>query len=346
MSSLPSFRASVLDDEQTQVAVSMMPVIETLLDGLSAAEYKIVFEALNEDDQVAILEVLTAKYMAFISANDPLTQAMNSGLRWGDVMYGVRMPTRVVEEPAYDPDAGWRMPTLRLRKDIWENFPVTVCALQTRDESERYAIRWHHKNFAAQRENVESFADWEDFEEDTYRHLLKALNASRYWMVCEAEGADDLCVITMNHSDKVVRSPLMLPDTTDLNDSASVASSVSSASSGWEQVPVTRKAPAATFIPAPPAHFLAPAAQPQLRRLNDIKERFPVVWAEVSTGNPSRKVYGIELFGKKVRELGLNTATVKAELLAALKTSPSWTVLSTVAGNQVAQIEMNIKAAF
>jgi hypothetical protein len=357
VSFLPSFRPSIMDDETAAIAAMMTPHVDTLMSSFTPAEYDFVIAALDNDDNIALVEFMGAKYFQRTVAVDPFHIAMKKGLKWGDMLYGVRLRDRSKmgeDEEPINPDAGWEMPALRLRKDIWENFPVVVVPIASKSDSDRYAIRWHHKNFKEQRETVEHFWQWEDFEEDTYRRLIKAVSASRYWTVEVAESAEDLCVISMNHqsAEKVV-APL-IPASEDLNDSASVTSDVSDASSvssGWEQVPVrkteaVRKAPAASLLPTPPAHFIAPvSAGPiaTLRRLNDIKENFPVIWSEVHTGNPARKVYGIEIFGKKARELGLNTNTVQKDLLAALKASPSWTVLSTVSGNQVAQIEMKIK---
>ncbi len=73
------------------------------------------------------------------------------------------------------------------------------------------------------------------------------------------------------------------------------------------------------------------APVPRLVRLNDIKDHFPVVWKEVP--GAASKTYAIELFGKKIKEMSAAvghdvTEEVKAQLLAALAASHSWTLLS------------------
>ncbi len=106
-------------------------------------------------------------------------------------------------------------------------------------------------------------------------------------------------------------------------------------------------------VAAPARAAAAPApravAAPRLVRLNDIKEHFPVVWHEIP-GRTGTKTYEIELFGKKVREMSMAagrdlSGDIRAQLLAALEASSSWTVLpSGGAGAGAIRIEMRTRA--
>ena len=82
---------------------------------------------------------------------------------------------------------------------------------------------------------------------------------------------------------------------------------------------------------------------PVLRRLNDIKEHFPVVWHPVE-GRAGKSTYALELHGKKVRDIsaeaGRNmTADIKRDLLAALGASAAWKLLPSV-GGEVCRLEI------
>jgi hypothetical protein len=82
---------------------------------------------------------------------------------------------------------------------------------------------------------------------------------------------------------------------------------------------------------------------PVLRKLNDIKEHFPVVWHPVD-GRAGKSTYALELFGKKVKELSTVakrdlTIEIKADLMRALKASKAWHVLPAV-GKEVCRLEI------
>lgn len=82
---------------------------------------------------------------------------------------------------------------------------------------------------------------------------------------------------------------------------------------------------------------------PVLRKLNDIKDHFPVVWHAVE-GRPGKSTYAIELFGKKIKEISAvarrdMSSEIKAALLDALKASKAWHVLPAV-GKEACRIEI------
>lgn len=304
---------------------------EPVLAMLSHDELSQLEMALRQQiDETIIADFLIQREIQSMFNNDKLHLALKSGLAWGDLMIAMPASAFMTEEKpkqgCLPEDWDWSMPILCLRKDIWENFPVTVSAMVTKDGSERYAIRWHHKNFLEARDNVENYLDYIDFEENTYRRLFKALSASRYWTVSEAEGRDDICVIVMNSSSKSdetmfvkpVKS-LVLPSKNLDDEVASVASS--SSEEGWEQVG---------------------AKIPVLKRLNDIKAHFPVVWRAVEGTKVA--TYAIELHGKTLKEKGLNAKEVKTDLLKALRFSTAWTVKDVKSDKEVCQIEMTARA--
>jgi len=82
---------------------------------------------------------------------------------------------------------------------------------------------------------------------------------------------------------------------------------------------------------------------PVLRKLNDIKEHFPVVWHAVP-GQHGKSTYALEIFGKKLREMstaaGRNVSNeVTAHLMTALHASKAWHVLPS-AGKELCRLEM------
>jgi hypothetical protein len=140
----------------------------------------------------------------------------------------------------------------------------------------------------------------------------------------------------MNFCDEEKPAKAFVLPAADVNDDASSvvteashASKASNASSGWEQVQTSKKSQPVAAL----------STVPQLRRLNDIKNHFPVIWNEV-TGCKST-TYAVEIFGKKAKEMGLNLVKVKTDLLAALKASRSWTVLPATNERQVCLLQMN-----
>ncbi len=309
------------------------PKMHQALDMMSSAEMIQLEKAVLDNNDELVIRMLAAKDVSLdmdlrvhLMMQDPLMQILGrEDVCWGDLMMlnpvkPAKSECRLIE----DWDEDWVMPILSLRKQIWENFPVVVKQIESK-AGNTYAVQWHMKNFQEARDACEHGWQYMDFEEDTYCRLMKALNASRNWTVQPAAGAEDLCTIVMNgeEEEKLLEKPLkpfVLPSR-QVNDSDSVCSESSQESDGW--IEVAKKGPVV----------------PVLRRLNDIKEHFPVVWSEVA--GCSSKTYAVELFGRKIKELGLNGTKVKADLLAALKVSKSWTVLPATSDRQACQIRMN-----
>ncbi len=307
----------------------MTPRVEAALAAMSFDELKQIENAASSNNSRFIMNLLGAKDVAILFENDPLIRNMyREDLTWGD--YILNNPQEEFSDfsdyEEADPDAKWVMPVLRLRKQIWENFPVIVDRIESKDKRERYVIRWHRKNFQQMRNDAcEHVNDFIDYEDNTYRRLITALEASRFWTV-EALGnlGNDLAIISMNFEDKTVE-----------DDAKSTVSTSTTVSEGWETVPIKTT----TATTATTATKTTVTTGPVLRRLTDMKNHFPVIWNEVKGCKST--TYAVEIFGKKVKELGLNPNTVKTDLLAALKASRAWTVLPPTDTRYVCLLQMN-----
>jgi len=214
-------------------------------------------------------------------------------------------------------------PVLRLRKDIWEEFPVTVTPLGAgADGAERHAIAWHRKNFEAWREErTEDYETAMNYYNITYYRLTVSLEASKFWTVEEPRNDSEICVIRMN----------FVPRTETVEAPAN-AGAGKAEDDDWVTV-----GPAKTAPPAPKPTVL-------LTRLNDIKVHFPVVWHKVEDADTRTAIYALELFGKKLKEMSAAAGKdvrpdVEARLMAALRASPAWRVLRSE-GREFCRLEM------
>lgn len=307
--------------------LSSLPVerIDALLNNMNVDQLTLIETACRVGiPDTQIYDYLLQEEIAAIFKSDPFHVAMQKGLSWGDI--ALAAPKPVAEPKAAVPgcacsptewgcDCFWDMPALRLRKDVCAHFPVVVSQIETRNGYERFAVSWHRKNFAAQRDELTNYMDYLDFEEDTYRRLFKATRACHSWTVEAAEGPQDLCVLVMNTpvdpdapinvtQNVAVQKPLLLPSRILEDDKTETSSVASEASTGWEQI--------GEKIPV-------------LRRLTDIKAHFPVIWNEVQDAKV--RTYAVEIFGKQAKERGLDVKKVRTQLLKALQMSPAWKVV-------------------
>ena len=289
---------------------------------------------------------------------DPISRGMADGtIRWGDLLElcpeecarsiafhrQFDAEERLNAEPSRELEYGWdfEYPELRLRKDIWEHFPVTVTPLgRGADGGERHAVAWHRAKLAEWRETKpESFCEWMDYEMDTEHRLFKCLESSKYWTVEESTADGQLCVIRMNFAPREeITAPIAEVSTAEEADSDDEAAFIA--------VFAKKAAPKATAAPAPAAAAAKPTA-PLFTRLNDIKEHFPVVWHKVEEARTRTAVYALEIFGKKLAEearaAGRPTeayrADVERRLDVALRASPAWRVLR-AEGREFCRLEM------
>ncbi len=270
----------------------MTPRIEAALAAMSFDELKQIESAASSNNNRFIMNLLGSKDAVILFESDAMIKNMyREDLTWGD--YILNNPEELNDFSEYEytevhPDATWVMPTLRLRKHIWENFPVIVDRIESKDKRERYVIRWHRKNFQQMRNDAcDHVNDFLDYEDNTYRRLIISLKASRFWTV-EALGnlGNDLAIISMNFEE---------------DDAKSTCSASTTVSEGWETVPVKKPVAATATTTTVTATKTTTTATntPLLRRLTDIKNHFPVIWNEVKGCKST--TYAVEIFGKKVK---------------------------------------------
>ena len=259
--------------------------------------------------------------------------AMNSGaIAWGDLC--LEMPSHQAKPKQQQAkqtqlEFGWdlEIPQLKLRKDIWENFPVTVEALGTgADGAERHAIRVHRKNWSEWRQtHAVDYDDWLNWDENTEFRLMKALESCRSWTVEESTDRNTFAVIRMNFVPKV---EAVVP---------AAAPAPVAAADGWTHVPVRA---AAAPAPAPASQAAEPrlaAAAPLLNRINDITTLFPTCWNNETCPRSSARagnIISISIHNTKLRDTGLDRATVERNLMAGLRASSAWRVLPAATGSR------------
>ena len=249
-----------------------------------------------------------------ILKNDPmLKRMMNGTLKWGDLVMDENMaksfsppgrtPTPKTPTSSYRRNLKekemlfeWNTPDLALRKSIWENFPVILDRLPSRDGTERYAVIWHEKHLNEWRNDIPNiWAEYYEYKTYAEFRLIHALRKhSNKYRIMPAEAPGQILILEMVHAEDAPRKP-------------------------------------------------HPVGVPILRKLNDIKEHFPVVWHPVQ-GVVGKSTYALELFGKKIKEISMTvghdvTNEIKSQLRIALDASHAWKVLPAV-GKEFCRLEI------
>ena len=71
----------------------------------------------------------------------------------------------------------YRVPNLRLRKDIWETFPVVLIKIDDKDGVERYAVLWHNKHLKEWQKTApqswDEYMEYPHWTEVRLHHALK-----------------------------------------------------------------------------------------------------------------------------------------------------------------------------
>ena len=251
--------------------------------------------------------------------SDEMAVALESGLPWGNVM-NKNTTRKKRRSPSPKPvAASWNIekealedyivPDLRLRKAIWETFPVDLKPIVSRDGTERYAIVWNQKKLKEWREERaetrDEYMDYADYQAARLLHALK--QHSRIYRLEPVRSAEEFAVIAMVHS-------------------------------GRDKSPV-RGGGASAAAPGRRNKSRSPA--PRLMRLTDIRDAFPdmVVWKSVE-GRRGESTYALTVMNKFLRAVSPKEADrALGDLMAALRASPAWHVLRPV-GDEFARLEM------
>ena len=260
------------------------------------------------------LEMLPANLMA---------EMMAGKVAWGNLINtAAPKNTRKAKRGSSSPKAAvwnieaealedYKVPDLRLRKAIWETFPVDLKAIDSRDGTERYAIVWNQKKLKEWRETrAESLDEYMDYADYQAARLLYALkHHPSIYRLEPARNATEFAVIAMVHHGRRT-SP---------------------------KGPVGGAGRSRSRSRSPSRH----PALPVLRRLTDIRDAFPdvVVWKSVE-GRRGESTYALTVMGKFLRAVPRDVADrVLGDLMLALRASPSWHVLRPV-GDEFARLEM------
>lgn len=220
--------------------------------------------------------------------------------------------------------AEWSVPNLKLRKDIWENFPVVLTPIDDGDRTARYAITWHIKHIDEWSDNPRyavTFAEHMDYTSFSEYKLLYSLSKhSKQYVIEPPRSEDQIAVIAMVHgaprNGNVTRNRR--------NNRANARGNTRNNKSKRNR-----------------NHSV-----PVLKSLKDIKELFPVVWHDVP-GKAGTKTYALEFHKKNLQQMaqssGKSVAEITKALMAALEASTFWHVLKADDGSSICRLEMITK---
>jgi hypothetical protein len=310
--------------------IATLPAKNRTIDELTEMG-SILIKYVPEKEQKEFIAEFIDRVSSLISEK---TVLINDDSIWGDDTIRNQTPdplasTDECDEPntsSLSEDWDLDFPELRLRKDIWENFPVEVKPLGAgEDGAERHAIIWHRKNLADWRESRTScFEEADNYESCCEYRLMKCLFANPRWTVEKPINTNQICVIRMNF-ENTTAVPTKLA-----TESLPIAN---------EEVP--SKVDVEEWITVRRSNV---GNVPTLLRLNDIKNNFPVVWHNIETFNGTT-VYALEFHGKKLRDMSVAanrdvTEETRANLINALKASTAWRVLRSETPRELCRIEM------
>lgn len=244
---------------------------------------------------------------------DPLFEAMERGnLKWGDLLMNnaprntvARSSSSSASSRKSSPNSifeNFSTPDLRLKKFIWEHFPVVLEEITTRNGSEKYAVKWHRKNLEEWRSSRTT--SWDEAMEYQLFSQVRLLHALRkhphLYKLHPPRNTGEIVIIEMIGDAKRPHSPPR-------------------AGTGAAAAPV-----------------------PVLRKLNDITTFFPgvVVWKRVE-GRAGESTYALTIRGDFMKRTDDKTArVVLRDLEAALRASRFWSVLAPADRGEFLRLEM------
>lgn len=246
------------------------------------------------------------------NAHADLMTAFESGVPWGNIVNMNKTRRLRKSSPAVwninaEALEDYIVPDLRLRKAIWETFPVDLKPIVTRDGTDRYAIVWNQKKLKEWRETrAETHDEYMDYADYQAARLLYALKQhSRIYRLEPARSAEEIAIIAMVHGEPVRGSGSAAASRRDKSRSRS------------------------------------PKRAPRLMRLTDIRDVFPdvVVWKSVE-GRRGESTYALTVMNKFLKAVPPRDADrVLGNLMAALRASSAWHVIRPI-GDEFARLEM------
>jgi hypothetical protein len=236
--------------------------------------------------------------------------------------------------------SGWSVPDLRMRKAIWENFPVVLTPLESGNGTERYAISWHKKHLEDWREDMDralSSNEHQDYDIFSEYKLLYALAMhSRQYRIEVPKNDDQIAILAMRHSG------------TRRNNRAANNRTVNNRANNRKNNRTMNRANNRKNNRARNNKTMKNMRNvPVLRKLVDIKDYFPVTWSEVP-GKAGTKTYALQLHNKKLMDMsaaaGRNIrAELSQKLMGALRASTFWNVLPGGTAGEFARLEMRTR---
>lgn len=255
-----------------------------------------------------------------VLVNDPFYKLMESGeIMWGDLMMDVvceevqPVAERTMEEEILE---GWTMPDLKLRKNIWENFPVSLIPLADADGTDRYAVVWHEKNLEEWRSTrALSWDEFQEYEDYACMRLMYALRAhSHKYRIEEARSSRHVCVIAMVHSDTVIPA-------------TSAITVIPAAVIPAAVIPVTTTV---TVIPTATTIRSSPKAM-------NVLKGFAVSWDRDTLNS---KIHFIKPHMMKLKALGLTGKDIESDLMNELSLCDDCVVSDKVRGDYLCTVRM------
>jgi len=294
-------------------------------------------------------------------------QLMNAKIQWGDIEAAdkkantpkkhVATPHPLHDDKKVDKEneemlEDFKVPDLRLRKDIYTRFPVVLRDFSSGDGVERYAIEWDSRKYETARQSADSKDEYDDFDFYTVWRLIYSLRLKHDLYTIEPpRNSKEICVIAMKPasvSEAVIRSTqeFMLSRRVNIPQMSSSGEAAAAASAAANHAFHATKAGARKTRnnknngknksrnnknvknnkPTRTANHRVPV----VTTLNELKAMFPVVWNHDRT----RNLYLLDIHNMNAKaeamRLGMDAETYKKEmsgrLRAVLSASPAWTV--------------------
>jgi len=156
-----------------------------------------------------------SKALAEALATDPIYQAMLTGnTKWGNIVEkNKRNKTRNNKSRSASPKnntrrnskdvaeilEGFKVPDLKLRKGIWENFPVALVPLDDGNGVDRYGVAWHNKNLRewkdARSNSAKEKANYQHWSEVRLLHSVRQY--PKQYKILPARNPSQLFVLEM-----------------------------------------------------------------------------------------------------------------------------------------------------